>query len=240
VTEISGLGSAAIEHFPRFQFDAPAKLTVWSMRTAGLTLRSLDGFWELLDELQRSRIASLLSQDQRRDAVAAHGLARIIIGRFAHLAPGSVRISALRPGGKPTLVSHTIDSLDVNLTHCRDLVGCIVGMNCRVGIDAEDLTRELPIGANTRSLATEELAWLAVQTTRPTTMAFLHLWTLKEAILKAEGSGLARDLKSFAVLPFPPRIVRLPPDMGRVSDWRLWQAVRPRNHVLAAAAWQPS
>lgn len=238
MTEIAPHSLAAIQHFPRFQFDTPTRLAVWTMRTAGLSPQSLEAFWELLDESQRNRIASLLSQDQRRDVLAAHGLARIIVGNFAHIAPDSVRLVALRPGGKPALAPHGADLIDVNLTHCRDFVGCVVGANCRVGIDAEDLARELSVDEAAWPLAAEELDWLALQATCDIAPALLHLWTLKEAILKAEGSGLVRDLPSFAVLPFPPRILRLPPDMGRVSEWRLWQTVQPRNHVVAVAVWQ--
>lgn len=238
MTEIAPHSLAAIQHFPRFQFDMPTRLAVWTMRTAGLSPQSLEAFSELLDASQRSRIASLLSQDQRRDALAAHGLARIIVGNFAHLAPDAVRLVALRPGGKPTLVPHTADMIDVNLTHCHDFVGCVVGANCRVGIDAEDLAREPSANEAAWPLAAEELDWLARQATCDVATAFVHLWTLKEAILKAEGSGLVRDLTSFAALPFPPRILRLPPDMGRVSEWRLWQTVEPRNHVVAVAVWQ--
>lgn len=67
----------------------------------------------------------------------------------------------------------------------------------RIGIDVERVGRAADIPAHV--LHPVEIAWLASLAPEDRARGFARLWTLKEAYLKALGTGLARDTRTFAV-----------------------------------------
>ncbi|HRJ61086.1 MAG TPA: 4'-phosphopantetheinyl transferase superfamily protein, partial [Azospirillaceae bacterium] len=53
---------------------------------------------------------------------------------------------------------------------------------------------------------------------------FLRLWTLKEATVKALGSGIAGSLQGFAFAACdPPTFVVLDPALGEPERWFFWR-----------------
>src|SRR5208283_416631 len=53
---------------------------------------------------------------------------------------------------------------------------------------------------------------------------FLRRWTLKEAIVKATGQGLAASFQTFSVTTLPPRLITRAPDATPAEDWHLCTA----------------
>lgn len=81
-----------------------------------------------------------------------------------------------------------VDPLWVSLSHSRHFVAVAAGLSGPVGIDLEDRYPRDVTGLAQRWFASAELAWMAGQ---PEELeAFLHLWTAKEAVGKALGTGL--------------------------------------------------
>jgi 4'-phosphopantetheinyl transferase len=127
---------------------------------------------------------------------------------------------------------------DVNISHCRGLVACVAAFECCVGIDAESLdaaTFDGHIGSSVAEelISREEIGWLRCRPPLTTGAGLLRLWTLKEALAKADGGGLG--LGRCVVLPDPPRLLSLPPQMGAVSEWTLRQWAPTPRHVVAIA-----
>jgi hypothetical protein len=113
--------------------------------------------------------------------------------------------------------------VDFNVTHTNGMVACVTARGSDVGIDAEALDRDIDLKLADICLSRQEHAWLKAQQYLSPRHAFLHLWTLKEAVIKAVGIGMTADLKAFTVLPFPPRIIETGPDFGGLQRWALWQ-----------------
>ncbi|WP_344840020.1 4'-phosphopantetheinyl transferase family protein [Kribbella ginsengisoli] len=81
-----------------------------------------------------------------------------------------------------------VDPLAVSLSHSERLVAVVAGLAGPVGIDLEDRYRRPVTALARRWFTPAELAWMRVQ---PEELeAFLHLWTAKEAVGKALGTGL--------------------------------------------------
>ena len=134
------------------------------------------------------------------------------------------------PGAKPLASGTGLPAnLDVNLSHAGDLVACVLGIGVSVGIDVEPIDRVVDAADIARAqFAPEE------QASGRDTLTFLRMWTLKEAVAKAAGLGLALELSAFACATDPPRLLRTAPALGPAGKWRLesWQEA---SHVVAIA-----
>ena len=87
--------------------------------------------------------------------------------------------------GAPYLPDHP--ELSVSISHCRTAVAVAVSPEGRVGIDVE-CRRKIGDGLLERVCTADEQA--AVRAAADPTMAFLQLWTRKEAVLKLRGTGI--------------------------------------------------
>lgn len=87
--------------------------------------------------------------------------------------------------GAPRLPLHP--ELAVSISHCRTAVAVAVSRRGPVGIDVES-RRRVADGLVRRVCTEAEQA--AVREADDPTMAFLRLWTAKEAVLKLRGTGI--------------------------------------------------
>ena len=87
--------------------------------------------------------------------------------------------------GAPYLPDHP--ELSVSISHCRAAVAVAVSSKGRVGIDVES-RRRIGDGLMERVCTAEEL--VMVRAAADPVMAFLQLWTRKEAVLKMRGTGI--------------------------------------------------
>ena len=92
--------------------------------------------------------------------------------------------------GKPVLTGHP--DIHFNLSHCREAVICAVG-NRPIGVDVESVGR-FKESLVRYTMNDDEQAQIAAAE-RPE-VAFIRLWTMKEARLKLTGEGITNDLKT--------------------------------------------
>ncbi len=92
--------------------------------------------------------------------------------------------------GKPIFVGHP--EIHFNLSHCREAVACAVSTR-PIGIDVESVSRYND-GVARYTMNDRELQLIA-NAQRPD-VAFIRLWTMKEARLKLTGEGITDDLKT--------------------------------------------
>ena len=117
------------------------------------------------------------SQRERERALAYSLLCRLLDGETPQLEHNEK--------GAPYLPAHP--ELSVSIRHCRAAVAVAVSPEGRVGIDVE-CRRRIGDGLMERVCTPDEQA--AVQASPDPTMAFLRLWTRKEAVLKCRGTGI--------------------------------------------------
>ena len=91
--------------------------------------------------------------------------------------------------GKPSIVGHP--DIHFNMSHCREAVACAVGSR-PVGIDVESVHRYSESLA--RYTMNDQELQLIAEAARPE-VAFIRLWTMKEARLKLTGEGINDHLK---------------------------------------------
>ncbi|UHQ23222.1 4'-phosphopantetheinyl transferase superfamily protein [Lysobacter sp. 5GHs7-4] len=128
---------------------------------------------------------------------------------------------------------------DCNWSHSGDSLLIALTAHGRVGVDLERLRpRPRALAVSERYFTAPETAWLDAQADRD--RAFLRLWCLKEAVLKAHGHGLSFGLHR---LRFEERdallvLVDSDPALGAPHEWRL-QELAPAPGYVGALAWRP-
>lgn len=149
-----------------------------------------------LTEGDRQRAATFRFPGDAKHWAACRAALRRILGRFCGLHPRDVPIVPGR-NGKPALTG-AFAGIHFNLSHCHDLALVVVG-GSPVGIDIESLGRAPDLlGCESSFCHPREINLLPVDP-EARSMKLLEIWTAKEAILKALGTGLLQ----------PPEEVRL-------------------------------
>jgi 4'-phosphopantetheinyl transferase len=222
-----------------------SQVVAWTLATEALKPQRMTALEAMLNHGERARANRFTFAADRRDFVAAHGLFKEMLTDWLGLPSSQLRMSVDAPGTKPRLTAAGYVGLDVNITHCGGLVACIAAFDCAVGIDAESFAAGTFNGDSAPPLAEEvfsreEIRWLQGRPPPTAAASLLQLWTLKEALAKADGGGLGLGLSCCTVLPDPPRLLRLPERMGAVSEWTLLQWNPTPQHVVAIACRTPA
>ncbi len=130
----------------------------------------------------------------RRQFALARSLLRQVLSAYEpDVAPALWEFQSSAEG-RPFLASafdHT--GLNFNLSHTEGLVALAVCRHARVGVDVEKMGRA-PLAVAERYFSAAETAQLRVLPADEQARHFVRLWTLKEAYLKATGTGLAGGL----------------------------------------------
>jgi len=150
----------------------------------------------LLEEAEQVRGARLLRPQDR----VIHRLAHALLQRALRGALGRSSCPLLRDAsGRPWLTQPPERPLWFNLSHTTGMVACALA-RAPVGIDVEGTVDDRDWhGIASRYFHPDELAWIERAPANARRMRFTTIWTLKEAVVKAAGRGLAIPLDGFAV-----------------------------------------
>ncbi len=175
----------------------------------------------LLSEPERQRSAAYRREEDRERFVLGRAMTRLLCARVANRPPADVAIS-LGPQGKPCFEGSA--RLHFNVAHSGDWVVLAWSESGPVGVDVERV-RQNPAMPSTglaeRVLAPEELAALESVPREKRPWTFARIWVRKEAVVKAEGSGIALGLNRFCVAR---------PAINGI-EWATQIELGPRGHV---------
>jgi 4'-phosphopantetheinyl transferase len=174
---------------------ARRQVIVWSWSLQGGPFVG-DDAQALLSDDERARQRSFVSPELRCRFGAARAGLRTLLGRHLERDPRSLAF-ATNEFGKPRLAGD--GQVHFNLSHCEERAVLAVS-NAELGIDLE---RERPIehiDLAKRYFHLHEVAAItAPRDEAEQRRAFFLVWTLKEAVVKALGTGLSTPLDSFEV-----------------------------------------
>ncbi len=190
----------------------------------------------LADERARAdrfRIASA-----RHQHIVGRGMARTLLAA-GHCEPHEISFRVL-DHGKPIMASPLNACRAFNIAHTRGLVLCGLGPAQHwLGVDVEWMDRRTDPELARRYFAPEEIRQLdATGHTDERRELFLRLWTLKEAFIKAIGTGMYTPLDQFAfedAASNRPRLTVRDPELLRTRRWQ-FQTFVPRPGFVAAIA----
>lgn len=140
--------------------------------------------------------------------------------------------------GKPYLPDHPC--LHFNLSHTEGMIAIALTRDAQIGVDVErrpDETSHLKaIAARVFTPAERD----TMRAHRDPVARFTQLWSAKEAIMKATGLGFHLPPQEIDLQGPEPRLMRLPPKHGALSQWWLqtedlgdtWLALAARHPVM--------
>ncbi|MGE5612115.1 MAG: 4'-phosphopantetheinyl transferase family protein [Bacillota bacterium] len=196
--------------------------------------------WNLADQ------RAILSPDEQQRAdrfhhsvdkaryTIAHGLLRILLSSYAGCDPARLRFRSTR-SGKPALCEpQSATRFHFSISHSGDLFTCAVTSGGEIGIDIEQVRSDIDFDAIARRFfSLKEAALLNRLHAQEKEDTFFALWTCKEAIAKALGTGLSLELGDCDVA--------LPPTAGTVtvctghSKWHLMRVPLAVGYAAAIA-----
>jgi 4'-phosphopantetheinyl transferase len=177
---------------------APGDAHIWYRFSESLDDDAVRAEVSQLSPDERVRCQRFLFRRDRRDFAAGHALLRRVLSMYDDVRPDAWTF-VVDGHGKPSLVHECgAPPPAFNLSHTHGLVACAVARDAEVGVDVECVDRATDsrvIAA--RYFSAAELAQLDACPEEERAAQFIELWVLKEAYLKAIGSGLAHPLDTF-------------------------------------------
>jgi len=201
---------------------------------------TLARWWTVLDAAERARAGRFHFERDRVTYVAAHAMTRALLAGVGDLSAHEWRFVA-GPQGKPEIDPALGTRLRFNMSHTSGLVAAAVCLDHDVGVDVEACDSSgAAMEVVDRCLAPSEVARLNEVPVAERLATFLRYWTLKEAYLKATGTGLDRPLDSFAFTLDPVRISFGPDVTDDGEQWQFHQHRPTSRHILAIALHRPT
>ena len=158
--------------------------------------KTLSAYRSVLSAEELQHYLRFNHDEDRHNYLVSHALLRNVLSKYADIEASCWQFSS-GEHGKPYLVRAAgVPGLTFNLTHTRGLSACVISLDRSVGIDAEHTRRKNKLdGIARRMFAEQELDVMSVSS--DSQQFFYYLWTLREAYVKALGTGLSGSSKKF-------------------------------------------
>jgi 4'-phosphopantetheinyl transferase len=166
------------------------------------TARTRDACLATLSSEERQRAERFVFDRHRRQYILAHGLLRFSLSGFApNVDPGDWSFTTDRYGRPFVSAPLVAGNVYFSLSHTEGCVACAVSGCEAVGVDVEHVRHSQSLFATACStFSSEEVDALRPLPPGEQIDRFFDYWTLKEAYLKARGSGLNFPLDQFSIL----------------------------------------
>lgn len=195
---------------------------------------------QALDTGERERYERFrFARDAGRFALRRAAL-RQILGWYLGADPWALAFETSDVVGKPCLSAPLTDELQFNASSSADISLVAVARDSAIGIDVEAMRADIDFtDIAGRFFTAEELARLQALPGLKRLRGFYRLWTSKEALLKAVGTGLPGGLDRFEVSADPDRSPELLRDTEGVRSLFLYPSDPAPGYFGALALDRP-
>jgi 4'-phosphopantetheinyl transferase len=215
----------------------PAKVaTIWWLEISAVPEQCWSIWTGVLDTEEQARAFRFVRESDRRQFIAAHTLLRAMLRRYGDQDSRAWRF-VTGPNGKPSVhPDHGVPRLHFNISHAPGAVACGLVLDHPIGVDIEDRGRPgSHLHLADHYFAPSEVAQLRAEESGAQNALFFLFWTLKEAYIKATGTGLATPLDQFAFLRNPIRIQFGPELADDPAAWQFHSLTPTARHTLSLA-----
>ena len=154
---------------------------------------------DILSDHEKKRYERFRFERDRVLFLLSHAMLRVVLSQYAEIAPQDWLFESSQ-SGRPELTGSCANTrLRFNLTHTRGMAACIVTENVDCGIDLEQLQRQSSMtGIAEKMFSSAENLTLQQVAATDKSCLFYSFWTLREAYLKACGTGLTVPTRNFS------------------------------------------
>jgi 4'-phosphopantetheinyl transferase len=174
-----------------------AQVHVWFFRTdVGLTDDQLTVCRSQLSTEEVQRYQRFFYEQDKQNYLVSHVLLRNALSKYVDV-PASQWIFTCNEQGKPEVITVPgLPEIEFNITHTEGLCACVVAVDAEVGIDAENINRQCNYKKLAQRMFSNDENDLIGSSDEPA-VQFYKFWTLREAYVKALGTGLSGSSKDF-------------------------------------------
>ncbi len=199
-----------------------AEAHVWRVRIPTQT-DHLDQWRGILSDDERKRAEQFKFDKDRNAYCTTRAVLRELLARYTHQPPESLDFE-VNAYGKPEL-TNACNSQDVqfNVSHSGAYALLAFGKTHPLGVDLERIRDNVQDITDLLLSSMEKELFNGLTDTQRLASLF-HVWTSKEAIIKALGKGFSIPLHDVTVdvdPKHPPTLVGLSAQVGQAADWRL-------------------
>lgn len=144
---------------------------------------------------EQIRAASFHFKEDAETFISCHGLLRLVISRILKTCPMEITFNK-EFSGKPFI---PYNPLFFNVTHKRNAFAFAVSKNHSVGIDIEDVSKELDYFSIIEAFFSKKEKEYILGKHTNISVRFFLLWTRKEALLKVLGIGMFTNMTHLEV-----------------------------------------
>ncbi len=159
--------------------------------------------YALLDDDERRRAAAFLVEPAREQYVVAHALLRTLLSDAVPAFPPHAWRFGRGLHGKPFVAGMEVPppaAPAFSLSHTAGLVAAAIAHAGEIGIDVEGNDRPVAVNDFKACLSDVEQRELAGLTLNDQRRRFFDIWTAKEAVVKARGTGLTDGLRRLTIV----------------------------------------
>ena len=169
---------------------------IWLVDLRRVPDARLDAYRALLSENERARLESYKNPKVQRSQLITRAAVRVCLSQYAESTPPEAWQFERSEAGKPRLVQSPLP-LSFNLSHSGDWLAIAVTVTTPLGVDVQHkTTRPAHLELARRYFHPNEVKELEACADEAARLErFFYFWTLKEAYLKARGTGIATGLE---------------------------------------------
>lgn len=213
---------------------AERRVLVWCLALDALPATA----WAAMEALLRNNEVAALTRlgrpEDRRTVIAGRALAKALLGAATGTAPGDWQLFTDARGAPHARAPAGREAPRLSLSRTRGAVAAAVSLEGAVGVDIE----RHDAGLDGSAIATALFAPVdreTIDAARDVNDAFFGVWTLKEAVLKALGTGFALPPAHVGILSLdPPRAGFAPDGYAEAPGWTLGTWTRGPFRIAAA------
>ncbi len=192
----------------------------------------------ILSKKEVDRANKFKFEKDRNKFIISRGILRELISKINNIDPKKIKYN-INIYGKPFISNENGYRLKFNLSHSGELVIYAFSHESEIGIDIEILDssiNHLELAKN--YFTNNEINYLSEsQNSQKLSENFFRVWTRKEALLKAVGTGLFSDLKKIETLNDIIKLKDLPSEVriNFSSNWNITDLEINTNYKTAIA-----
>jgi len=215
---------------------------IWILDLASISARPdlLESYRALLSREEADRLQRFAFSKLQHHYLATRALLRTSLSHYADISPVQWRF-AQDKNGKPYLLNSPIP-LSFNLSHTGERAVLAVTLGNRIGVDIEQLSRKRDwMGIAEHYFHQREVDALLALPEPQQAQHFFRLWTLKEAYLKARGTGIATglDKAAFELAPGKVQVYFAPELDASAAEWHFFNYQLGEDYSLSLACHLP-